>query len=318
MPSEFELIARYFSPPTDHTILAGGDDAALIEVSPGMALAVSTDMLVAGRHFFEDADPFSIGLKSLAVNLSDLAAMGATPRWATLSLAIPAADEQWLAAFSSGFLSLARRYRVDLIGGDTTRGPLTICVQIMGEVPQGLALMRSGAQTGDDVWVSGTLGDATLALAHLNGEIALSPEEFESAKSRLERPEARVALGEALRGIASAAIDISDGFVADLGHVTERSRVRAIAHLEAIPRSPLGLRYKDLPVGQRCALAGGDDYELCFTSAPVHRARLEELARRLQLPLTRAGRIEAGEGVLVIDAQGQPVSLRERGFDHFG
>jgi thiamine-monophosphate kinase len=317
MLSEFELIARYFSPRTTHTILAGGDDAALVAVTPGMELAVSTDMLVGGRHFFDDADAYGVGWKCLAVNLSDMAAMGARARWATLSLAMPQADENWISAFMRGFLDLANAFDVDLIGGDTTRGPLNICVQILGEVPPGHALLRSGAHPGDEVWVSGTVGDAALALAHLRGELQLQPQELDYARARLDRPTPRVGLGNALRGRASSAIDVSDGLLADAGHLAERSRVRLIIEWPAVPLSPVAQHYRDHSLLQRCALAGGDDYELCFTAAPSGHAEIAELAARLGLALTPIGRVESGSGVRAVDAAGQPLTLPEHGFDHF-
>ncbi len=317
MPGEFEVIRRYFSPATTHTLLAGGDDAALIEVSEGMALAVSTDMLVGGRHFFEAADARGIGHKSLAVNLSDMAAMGAVPRWATLSIALPAADETWIAEFATGFLDLARKHGVDLVGGDTTRGPLNICVQIMGEVPAARALRRSGARVGDDVWVSGTLGDAALGLACLRGETELPDAERRVCLERLERPQPRLDLGVALPGLAHSAIDVSDGLVADLGHVAEASRVRAVIEWQAIPLSSAGERRRDEPLVQESALAGGDDYELCFTAPAGRREALASLGERLGLRLSRIGRIEAGSGVMVMDGDGRPLTLRHAGFDHF-
>ena len=315
--TEFELIARYFSPPTTHTILAGGDDAALVAVTPGTELVVSTDMLVAGRHFFDDADPYGVGWKALAVNLSDIAAMGARARWVTLSLALPQPDEGWIGSFMRGFLDLARQFDVDLIGGDTTRGPLNICVQILGETPAGQALRRSGARPGDDVWVSGTVGDAALALAHLRGEFRLEQEELGHVRTRLDRPMPRLALGSGLRGLASSAIDISDGLVADAGHLGECSGVRLVIQWPAVPLSPVAQRYRDHPLLQRCALAGGDDYELCFTAAGSRYGEIRELAGRLDLPLTFVGRVQAGSGVTVLDATGSAISLREQGFDHF-
>jgi thiamine-monophosphate kinase len=315
--TEFELIARYFSPPTTHTVLAGGDDAALVAVRPGMELVVSTDMLVGGRHFHEDAPAHGVGYKSLAVNLSDMAAMGAVPRWATLSLALPAADEAWLEAFARGFLDLARVHDVDLIGGDTTRGPLNICVQIMGEAPAGKALRRSGARPGDDVWVSGALGDAALALAHLGGELELRGGDLTAALQRLQQPQPRVALGQALIGRASSAIDVSDGLVADLGHIAERSGAKGVIEWVRVPVSHALAQRRNQPLAQRCALAGGDDYELCFTADPGLRADLDDLATHLELPLTRIGQMEAGQGVVVRDASGAPLQLADDGFDHF-
>jgi thiamine-monophosphate kinase len=318
MPSEFDLIARYFSPPTAHTLLAGGDDAALIVPGAGMELAVSTDMLVAGRHFFADADPRAIGHKALAVNLSDMAAMGAAPRWATLSLALAEADERWLAEFAAGFLDLAREHGVDLIGGDTTSGPLNICVQIMGEVPAGRALRRSGARAGDSIWVSGSVGDAALGLAHLHGEIELSAEEAAHCVARLERPAPRVALGSALLGTASSAIDVSDGLVADLGHIAARSNSLAVLDWEQVPLGPAARGRRSHPLVRQCALGGGDDYELCFTAPANRRGEVLAIGQRLGLPVTEIGRIEPGAGVEVRDSEGRAMPLARRGFDHFG
>jgi len=315
--TEFELIARFFSPLTTHTVLAGGDDAALVVVRPGMELVVSTDMLVGGRHFFADAQPYSVGWKALAVNLSDMAAMGAAPRWTTLSLALPGADEGWLEAFARGFLDLASRYDVDLIGGDTTRGPLNICVQIMGEAPGGKALRRSGARPGDEVWVSGTLGDAAFALAHHQGEAQLAAQDRDAVLARLNCPQPRVALGQALIGVASSAIDVSDGLVADLGQLAQRSSVKAVIEWACVPLSHALRGASDSALVQRCALAGGDDYELCFTAAPARREVLVHAGARLGVPVTRIGRIEPGSGVAVLDASGAHLEIERGGFDHF-
>jgi thiamine-monophosphate kinase len=318
MPSEFDLIARYFSPPTTHTVLAGGDDAALIAVAPGMELAVSTDMLVGGRHFLDDADPHGVGHKALAVNLSDMAAMGATPRWTTLSLALPDADERWIAAFARGFLDLAGAHGVDLIGGDTTRGPLNICVQIMGEVPAGRALRRCGAQPGDEVWISGTIGDAALGLACLRGELALQQADAQPLVAKLERPLPRIALGQALLGVATSAIDVSDGLVADLGHIAACSSVCAVIEWERVPLSPTAQARRSDALIQRCALTGGDDYELCFTAPAARRAEMLAICERIGLPLAQIGLIRAGAGVEVRDARDAAIELGVRGFDHFG
>ena len=315
--NEFELIRRYFSPPTAHTVLAGGDDAALIAVTEGMELAVSTDMLVAGCHFPDDTEPYDVGYKSMAVNLSDMAAMGARPRWATLSLALPEADERWLERFASGFLDLARAYDVDLIGGDTTRGPLAICVQIMGEVAAGQALRRSGARAGDELWVSGALGDAALALACLRGEFDLGEADRAFVLQRLNQPQPRVALGQRLLGLATGAIDVSDGFAADVGHIAEASRVQALIEWESVPLSPVAERYRQHPLIQRCALSGGDDYELAYTAPAGANEQLQDLAARLNVQLTRVGRIEPGSGVSVLDGAGGRINLSESGFDHF-
>ena len=287
-----------------------GDDCALLRPDAGLELAVTTDMLVEGRHFLPDAEPRALGHKALAVNLSDLAAMGAAPRWATLSLALPAADEAWLAAFSEGFFALAERHGVDLIGGDTTRGPLVIIsVTALGEVPSGLALYRSGAQPGDDIWVSGELGGAALALVH---------PEISEAALRLHRPEPRVELGERLRGLAHAAIDLSDGLAGDLQHIVERSQVGAVVTYAEIPRSAAFARVNDETLERDCVLSGGDDYELLFTAARARRAQLEALSGELGIALTRIGAIRKGAPELaVLDAHDKPMAYR-RGFDHFG
>lgn len=318
MTSEFDLIRRYFSPPTRHTLLAGGDDAALVAVAPGQALAVSTDMLVVGRHFLADADAVGVGHKSLAVNLSDMAAMGALPRWVTLSLALPDADERWVGAFMSGFLELAALHDVDLIGGDTTRGPLTICVQIMGEIAVGMALRRDTAVPGDDLWVSGTVGDAALALAAQRGDIVLGRAQRTCADARLDRPTPRVALGRALVGKASACIDVSDGLVADVGHIAERSGVRAVIDWSRVPLSAAASPLRDDPVMRRAALSGGDDYELAFTAPPGMRGAIEAAGARTGVAVTCIGQVEAGAGVQVQDGGGRAVEMVEAGFDHFG
>jgi thiamine-monophosphate kinase len=317
VPSEFELIAKYFTHPIRHTVLGVGDDAALLELRPGHELAATTDMLVEGVHFFADVSPLSLGHKALAVNLSDLAAMGATPRWAMLALSLPAAEERWIKDFAAGFFALAERHDVDLIGGDTTRGPRNICVQVMGEVAQGRALRRDGARPGDDVWVSGHLGDAAAALAHRKGELLLREPLLGHCVARLDRPTPRVELGGRLTGLASSAIDISDGLLGDLGHICERSGVGAEIGFEHIPCSAelIPLRHHE-PV-TRAILAGGDDYELCFTAAPANRSGIDLLAGSLGLALTRIGRITEGGAVTVRDDKGQPMVPREKGFDHF-
>jgi thiamine-monophosphate kinase len=317
MPSEFDLIRRFFTRPAPQAVLGVGDDAALIQPSAGMELAVSTDMLVSGHHFYPDADPFQLGYKSLAVNLSDIAAMGGNPRWATLALAFPEADEHWLAAFAEGFFSIAQEFGVDLIGGDTTRGPLIISVTIMGEVPAGQALRRSGAQVGDDVWVSGQLGDAALALAHLQQRIVLSLHDAAACLPLLHMPKPQVALGQRLLGLAQSAIDISDGLAADLGHILEASGVAAEIEFAALPVSATLREYLHLPEARRCVLAGGDDYQLCFTVPSWRREEVLEISRQLGLPLACVGRIVAGAGLRVLDQEGQPMALEEAGFDHF-
>jgi thiamine-monophosphate kinase len=275
-------------------------------------------MLVGGRHFFDDDDAADVGYKSLAVNLSDMAAMGAKPRWATLSIALPDADERWIGRFAQGFLDLARDHDVDLIGGDTTRGPLNICVQIMGEVAAGRALRRGGARAGDEIWVSGTLGDAAAALAHLRGELSLDATALRFCIQRLRRPQPRVALGLGVAGVAHSAIDVSDGLLADLGHICERSGVRGVCEWARVPLSEALLPHRAAAAAQDCALGGGDDYELCFTAAPADRGALERVSHELGVAVTCIGRIEAGQGVEVVDAAGRPLRVAHRGYDHFG
>jgi thiamine-monophosphate kinase len=320
LPSEFDIIRRYFTRPVKRALLGVGDDCALIAPPQGMALAVSTDMLVEGRHFFAGADAAELGHKSLAVNLSDLAAMAAAPRYATLALALPEADEAWLARFAQGFFALADAFGVELIGGDTTRGPRTISITVMGEAPAELALRRDGAKASDDVWLSGCTGDAALGLAHLNGRVRLADAALAHCLARLHTPVPRVALGLALRGLASGAIDVSDGLVADLGHICERSGVAAELRYAALPRSRALQACADEGLTQECLLAGGDDYELAFTAAADSRARVEAVAAGLGLALTRIGRISAGEPglVSVYDAHGKIMPIASKGFDHFG
>ena len=286
-----------------------GDDGALLRPDAGLDLAVTTDMLVEGRHFLSGAEPRALGHKALAVNLSDLAAMGATPRWATLALALPAIEPSWLEAFSAGLFALAERFHVDLVGGDTTRGaPRTISITAIGEVPPGLALERAGARPGDDVWVSGELGGAALGLAR--------PQIAEAAK-RLHLPEPRVELGERLRRLAHSAIDVSDGLAGDLAHILERSHVGATLEYARIPKCAAFEKLNDPELEKSCVLSGGDDYELVFTAPGAHRGELESLARELGLPLTRIGGIHGGDTRLtVLDGNGKPIAHRG-GFDHF-
>ena len=316
--SEFNLIKQHFTRPTRHTNLGVGDDAALISISPGMELAISADMLVAGTHFFADADPYHIGWKSLAVNVSDMAAMGAKPKWATLAIALPNNDTQWLSEFSRGFFACAAEFDVDLIGGDTTRGPLNICVQIMGEVPSGKAIKRSGAKAADDIWVSGLLGNAALALAHLQKKLTLTAQAFSACAPALHRPQARVTLGLALLGIANSAIDISDGLLADLGHILQASNVGATLQLSQIPHS----EYCDFSTLHnqeiiKLLLAGGDDYELCFTAPAEKRAEILALSQKLALSLSCIGQITNDLSVVVHGLNDEILDIKETGFDHF-
>jgi thiamine-monophosphate kinase len=315
--SEFELIAKFFTQPVRHTVLGVGDDAALVAVSAGQELVASIDMMVEGVHFLADADAHSLGHKVLAVNLSDLAAMGAIPKWAMLSLALPSADADWIRRFANGFFMLADRHDVDLIGGDTTRGPRNLCVQIMGEVEAGKALRRDGAQAGDDVWVSGHLGDAAAAVAHRKGELLLRGDALAHCMARLDRPVPRVELGRGLIGLAHAAIDVSDGLVADLGHICERSGVGAQVAFESLPCSPELMPLRGYEPVVRALLVGGDDYELCFTAPRERRAEIGALSGKLAVALNRVGTIVAGAGVEVRDAWGHAMTLEEKGFDHF-
>jgi thiamine-monophosphate kinase len=315
--SEFDLISRYFTRAPRHTTLAVGDDAALLSVSPGCELAASTDMLVEGVHFFPDVDPQALGHKALAVNLSDLAAMGAMPRWAMLSLALPEVDTRWLEGFSRGFFALADKHGVDLVGGDTTRGPMNICVQIMGEVRREKALRRDGAKVGDDIWVSGQLGDAAAAVAHRRDELKLEMAAFDRCQVRLDWPTPRVALGLELTGCANSAIDLSDGLLGDLAHICERSGVGAEVAYPAVPCSGDLLPLRDHAPVMHAILAGGDDYELCFTAAPKRAAEIGALSTTLEIALTRIGRIVEGNAVTVFDAAGRPLPLKDKGFDHF-
>jgi thiamine-monophosphate kinase len=320
LPSEFDIIRRYFARPVKRALLGVGDDCALIAPQAGTVLAVSTDMLVEGRHFIAGADAAALGHKALAVNLSDLAAMGAAPRYATLALALPDADEAWLAQFTQGFFALADAFGVELIGGDTTSGPRNISITVMGEVPFESALRRDGAKTGDDVWLSGCTGDAALALAHLTGRVLLADAALAHCLGRLHAPLPRVALGLALRGLATSAIDVSDGLVADIGHISERSGIAIELRYAALPRSSALEACADTLLAQACLLAGGDDYELAFTAAPDSRARVVALAAESGLALTRIGSACAGEPgrVSVCAADGKLIPLERRGYDHFG
>lgn len=319
MTPEFNLIHQYFTRPTRHTELGVGDDAALISVTSGMELAVSADMLVAGTHFFVDCNPYQLGWKSLAVNISDMAAMGATPKWATLAIALPEVNEAWLAEFSRGFFACAEMFNVDLIGGDTTRGALTISVQIMGEVLIGQAIKRSGAKVGDDIWVSGNLGDAALALAHMQGKLTLQEATFASCAKALHTPQPRVALGMALRGLANSAIDISDGLLADLGHILEYSNVGATLQLSCIPHS--NYFHAQLVAAESSTLnmllAGGDDYELCFTASAGKHTDILQLSESLALPLACIGSINDGKGLIVHGWNNEILEIKKTGFDHF-
>jgi thiamine-monophosphate kinase len=333
---EFELIQRYFTRPTPKAVLGVGDDCALLQPGAGMQMAISTDMLVAGRHFFPDVDPRTLGHKALAVNLSDLAACGARPLAFTLALALPNAHADWLQPFSEGLLALADTHGCELVGGDTTQGPLNVCITVFGEVPAGppggtgtQALLRSGACPGDDIYVSGTLGDARLALEALQGNFALPTHALQAARRRLEQPTPRIALGLALRGIASAAADVSDGLLGDLGHILERSRTGATVDTSIAIQLIAAYAYltgADGPFDAKtsattalqCVLSGGDDYELVFTAAPSSRAAVQAASIASATPVTRIGQIESAPGLRLVDGHGAPVSNTFASFDHFG
>jgi thiamine-monophosphate kinase len=316
MAGEFDLIARHFTRPVRRAALGVGDDCALLQPAPGMQLAVSSDMLVEGRHFLSTVAPERLGHKALAVNLSDLAACGAEPLAFTLALAMPRAEDSFLAPFAQGLLALADAQGIELVGGDTTAGPLNICITVFGQLPAGQALLRSGARPGDALWVSGTLGDARLALEVFRGRVALAGEAFEQVRRAMELPQPRVALGRALRGVASSAIDLSDGLLGDLGHVLQRSGVGATVEVDALPRSAV-LAAQPLLLQHECLLAGGDDYELLFTAPASADAAVRAAAAVAGVAVTRCGRIEEAAGLRVIDRNSRAVPTPWRAFDHF-
>ncbi len=317
--NEFELIRTYFArePVTRPDVALGiGDDAALLRPSPGQQLVVTTDILVSGVHFLPDVDPAALGHKALAVNLSDLAAMGAEPAWFLLNLALPEVDEAWLARFCEGMFALAHRYGVALVGGDTSRAPqVTIAIEAHGFVPEGRALTRAGARSGDHIYVTGPLGDAGLALRHRLDKLKLTPVELNAVAECLDRPVPRLEEGLALRDIASSAIDISDGLVADLGHILDRSKVGARIELKRLPLSVIHRAYLK-EVGWDLALANGDDYELCFTVPPANLPALEKIKSRFP-DMAEIGMIEKGSGLRIFDADGKLYAPKAAGHDHF-
>lgn len=348
MSAEFDLIQQYFSHPTPSALMGVGDDAALLQPTAGHCLAVSSDTLVTGIHFFPDADPFHLGWKALAVNLSDLAAMGAMPRWVTLAITLPHIEPAWLERFSAGLYQCAEQYHVDLVGGDTTRGNLSMTLTVIGEVPchvaqevvsfhlghaavvqrdgapltpdlrrSSLALRRDGAQIGDVIWVSGELGTAALALASLQGRLVLDDSLTDEFAQRLHRPVPRVDLGIALRGVAHSAIDISDGLVADLGHILQASGLAGIIDYAQIPTHPEAAKVGDKGRLQQCVLSGGDDYELCFTAPNSATGRIISLGTTLGLKLTAIGCIETGTGLRVENIFNGDTMAMQAGYDHF-
>ena len=323
MATEFDLIKRFFSRPVSAGLLGGGDDCALFGVAPGLQVATSTDLLLEGRHFFSDVDPRSLGHKALAVNLSDLAAMGARPLGCLLGLGLPAIDEAWVGQFAEGFYALADQHGCALVGGDTTRSlqGITLSVTVFGEVEPSLALRRNAAQIGDDIWVSGVLGAADIACRMLAGEIPLDAALLQVTRSALEWPTPRVELGQQLRSHAHAAIDVSDGLLQDLGHILTASNVGAELYEQRLPIHPAltGLPKQMPPPGvlRRAVLAGGDVYELCFTAAPAQRATLEKISQTLGVALTCIGTIRKEPGLVVYDQGGTAIAQLPSGFDHF-
>lgn len=313
--AEFDLIARIQARAArrDDVVLGIGDDAALLRMPPDALLVVATDTLNADVHFPEDTRPDALGWKALAVNLSDLAAMGAAPAWCTLSLSLPEGDALWVERFLDGFLALARQHDVALVGGDTTRGPLSVCVTVHGFVAEGRALTRAGARPGDDLWISGTLGDAAAALSQWRAGGACEP----SLRERLDRPTPRLALGRALAGVASACIDVSDGLLADAGHLCASSGVGAELELAALPASAaLATLFTD-ETRHLLQAGGGDDYELCFSAAPAQRDAVLQAAHEAATAVAHIGRIVAGMGVRALLADGGAWTPPRHGYEHF-
>jgi thiamine-monophosphate kinase len=330
---EFDLIQRFFKTQSELMLtknpgsvkLGIGDDCALLKIDPTEEIAITSDMLVSGRHFFADANPEWLGWKAPAVNLSDLAAMGAKPLGFTLALALPDPNPSWLEAFSKGLFAIANEYDCPLIGGDTTAGPLNICITAFGSIPKDKAIRRSGALEGDDIWVSGTVGDARLALAALRHEIELSKEELASIEARMHQPTPRLNLGLALREVANSALDISDGLLGDLKHILKQSGKDAEVFLDQIPKS-VTLRKQALAIQNQYSANGGDDYELCFTAASGKRDVIAKISADLNLPLTQIGSIKSMQHsapeIHIIDNDGkelnsQQAALLLKSFDHF-
>ena len=330
---EFDLIERFFKTAAnslrtnaDHAITLGiGDDCALIKPKTDEEVAITSDMLVEGRHFFAGANPELLGRKALAVNLSDLAAMGARPIGFTLAIALPTVDNTWLEAFSKGLFAMAEEYSCPLIGGDTTAGPLTISITTFGALPKGEAIRRSGAKPGDDIWVSGAVGDARLALAALRHEITLSTEDLQQIEHRMHNPTPRIELGVQLRNIASSALDVSDGLLGDLRHILKQSQVDAEIQLDKLPKSDT-LQKQDVQIQNQFAACGGDDYEICFTAPASQRDNIQAISKSIELPLTIIGKTvpkyDDAVKVNLLNESGSPLSDTEaapflKSFDHF-
>lgn len=330
---EFDLIQRFFKTQSEAMLTANpesvtlgiGDDCALLKVGPHEEIAITSDMLVSGRHFFADADPEWLGWKALAVNLSDLSAMGAKPLGFTLALALPKVDPSWLEAFSKGLFAIANQFACPLIGGDTTAGPLNICITAFGSIPKEKAIRRSGALDGDDIWISGTVGDARLTLAALRHEITLSQMDLTPIEKRMHQPTPRVELGIALRGIANSALDISDGLLGDLKHILKQSNKDAEVFLDRLPKS-ITLLQQSVDLQNQYAACGGDDYELCFTAHASQRGAIEKMSADLHLPLTQIGIIktiqQSTPEITLINSAGRILNPEEaksllQSFDHF-
>lgn len=318
LDNEFDVINHYFKVPAPAGILGVGDDCALLPLSLGCKLAVSTDMLIEGRHFLPDTDPSTLGHKALAVNLSDLAAMGAKPVGCTLSLALPEINHAWLSGFSASFHNLSKSSNCPLVGGDTTRSlsGITISVTVMGEVRRNHALRRSNARVGDDIWVTGSLGGAYIALLLFQQKIQNNTGLLDKLRHYMETPQARIALGVKLAGIANAAIDISDGLLQDLGHILEASSCGAEVWLDKLPLAP---EISDINAEMRktALLAGGDAYELCFTARPRRREQILALAEKCDLAITNIGTIIKNKECVVLNAAGNKIEHELKGFDHF-
>ncbi|MFQ6022429.1 MAG: thiamine-phosphate kinase [Acidiferrobacterales bacterium] len=318
--NEFDLIRTYFARQgltRNDVVVSIGDDAAVIDIPAGMQQVVTTDALIAGTHFLADAEPASVGHKALAVNFSDLAAMGATPTWFTLNLTLPAVDDVWLKAFCEGVFTLANEYQAQLVGGDTVRGPLAVCIQAYGLVPAGKALLRTGAKSSDRIYVTGVLGDAALGLLQQRGRLSMSQKERACALERLNYPAPRVAQGIVLRDLASSCIDISDGLLADLEHILQASGVGARVFIDQVPLSAVYRAHFDEVGGWELAITNGDDYELCFTASSDKQVELESLAAFDKCGLTCIGDIEPEPGLRIVDSTGKPYEPKRYGYDHF-
>lgn len=319
MLNEFDLIAQYFSRPVPPRFLGGGDDCALLPVDTGMELAASTDLLIQGRHFLDDIDPAALGHKALAVNLSDLAAMGASPLACLLSLSLPGVDTDWLGAFANGFYALADRSACPLVGGDTTRSPwgIIINVTVFGQVAAARALRRSAAKPQDDVWVSGTLGAADIALRLLRHQLPVDADLLDATRPALEYPMPPMDFAQTLVGVAHAAVDISDGLIQDLGHILKASHCGAQIDYDALPIDPA---LRDLPAAlrQTAVLSGGDVYQLCFTASAEKRDHIQAQAKAASVRVSRIGRICTEPGLHIRDSNGSAIVPSSGGFDHFG